>query len=85
MLLTSDQCRAARAIIKWSRKKLSKAAGVTERTITDFEREAKGSDGDIRVPRKSTLLAIEASLDKAGVEFLPGNGSGPGVRLKEPK
>lgn len=85
MLLSPDQCRAARALIKWPRKKLSKAAGITERTITDFEREAKDIDSGIRIPRKSTLLAIKASLESAGVEFIPENGGGPGVRLRETK
>lgn len=83
MLITPDQSRAARALVQLSRAGLAEAAGVTERTITDFERRARdGSGKEVRAPRKSTLLALQAALETAGVEFIDQNGGGPGVRLK---
>lgn len=74
-MITKDQCRAARALIEWSRADLAKAAKVSERTITDFERGA-------RSPINASLAAIAGALEEAGVEFIPANGGGPGVRLK---
>ena len=74
-MITKDQCRAARALIEWSRADLAKAAKVSERTITDFERGA-------RSPINASLAAIAGALEEAGVAFIPANGGGPGVRLK---
>jgi len=86
MSITPSQCRAARATIQWSRKQLAAGAGITERTITDFEREAKDESGEVRAPRKSTLLAMKAALEAAGITFLPDGmnvDGGPGVRLRK--
>ena len=74
-MITKDQCRAARALIEWSRADLAEAAKVSERTITDFERGA-------RSPINASLAAIAGALEEAGVEFILANGGGPGVRLK---
>ena len=76
-MITLSQCRAARGLIGWKNTHLSKAAGVSGRTITDFERGA-------RQPINATLQAIQNALESAGVEFIPGNGGGPGVRLRNP-
>ena len=32
--------------------------------------------------RPATIAAIRAALEAAGVEFIPQNGGGPGVRLR---
>lgn len=45
--------------------------------MIDFE---KG----VRSPRAATVEAIQAALESAGVEFIPENGGGAGVRLKRP-
>ena len=76
MTISADQCRAARALIDWSRDKLSQSAKVAKRTIVDFERGA-------RSPQQSTLTVIRAALEAAGVIFIDQNGEGPGVRLKK--
>jgi transcriptional regulator with XRE-family HTH domain len=70
------QSKAARALIDWSREDLADASKVSVRTIVDFERGA-------RQPIHATLAAIRAALEAAGVEFIPPNGSGAGVRLKK--
>lgn len=70
------QLRAARALIGWSRERLAMDAHTTERTIARIE------DADT-APRASTLAAIRAALEAAGVEFIPENGGGAGVRLKK--
>jgi transcriptional regulator with XRE-family HTH domain len=75
-MITSAQCRAARALIDWSREALADSSRVALRTIVDFERGA-------RSPREVTLLAIRAALESAGVLFIDQNGQGPGVRLRD--
>ncbi|MEM9619411.1 MAG: helix-turn-helix transcriptional regulator [Pseudomonadota bacterium] len=73
-MITREQCRAARALIEWSRAELAEAAQVSERTITDFERGA-------RSPINASLAALTRALESGGVEFISENGGGPGVRL----
>ena len=74
-LITSAQCRGARAMLGWSRAKLAEKSQVSERTVIDFERDA-------RTPIASTKLAIKTAFEAAGIEFIPENGGGPGVRLR---
>ncbi|NKE43643.1 helix-turn-helix transcriptional regulator [Roseomonas frigidaquae] len=70
------QLRAARALVGWSRPQLASAAGTTERTLARIE----GAD---TAPRDSTIAAIRAALEAAGVDFIAENGGGPGVRLRK--
>jgi transcriptional regulator with XRE-family HTH domain len=74
MTITAAQCRAARALVDLSREDLATASAVALRTLVDFERGA-------RAPREATLTSIQAALEAAGVEFIPENGGGPGVRM----
>jgi transcriptional regulator with XRE-family HTH domain len=71
--ISAAQCRAARALIDWSREALAEASRVGLRTLVDFERGA-------RKPRDVTLDALRRALESAGVEFT--NGVEPGVKLK---
>jgi transcriptional regulator with XRE-family HTH domain len=72
--ITPEQSRAARGLLDWSRDRLADASGIPKRTIMRFE----GREAD---PRGSTLAAIRAALEAAGVEFIAENGGGAGVRL----
>ena len=72
--IVRSQCRAARALIEWSQLELADAAKITRQTVVDFERGT-------RRPHANNLAAIQAVFEKAGVEFIPKNGGGPGVRL----
>ncbi|WP_141300450.1 helix-turn-helix transcriptional regulator [Komagataeibacter diospyri] len=74
--ITSAQVRAARGLLGWSRDRLVEASGVPKRTIVRFEDE-------VTAPRKSTISAIRAALEAAGVEFIAENGGGAGVRLRK--
>ncbi|RWQ16121.1 MAG: transcriptional regulator [Mesorhizobium sp.] len=81
MVLTPGQCRAARALVDWSREYLAEQSKISHRTIVDFEREA-------RDPRDLTKNALRASLERAGVKFLAEGEAvegGPGVRLAAQK
>jgi transcriptional regulator with XRE-family HTH domain len=78
MALTPAQCRAARALIDWSQTELAEASNLGLSTIKNFEVGRT-------VPTVNNLAAIRTALEAAGVEFIPPNGSGAGVRLrKEP-
>ena len=73
--MNSNQCRAARALIKWSQTQLATQSGVALSTVADFE-------NDKREPRNDNLTAMCKALQTAGIEFIPAkNGKGVGVRL----
>ena len=76
-MITPAQCRAARALVDWSQQQLADAAKIGNATIRNFE-------GGKSEPQSATLDVVRRALEKAGVEFLPPNGSGAGVRLKKP-
>ena len=76
-VILASQCKAARAMLGWSRRDLAKAARVAERTVVDFERGA-------RTPHERTLIDIKRALEAAGIEFIDKNGGGVGVRFREP-
>ncbi|WP_376774892.1 helix-turn-helix domain-containing protein [Mesorhizobium silamurunense] len=74
--MTPSQSRAARGLIDWSQQELAGRSNLSESTIRDFE---KGR----RVPSVNNLAAMRAALESAGVEFIPENGGGAGVRLRK--
>ncbi len=75
-MLTAEQIRAARALLRWEQRRLAEAAGVSLETIKRLE----GLTGPVSA-NTTTVSAIQAALEKAGVEIIPENGGGPGVRL----
>lgn len=70
--------RAARALVRWSADDLARATKIGVATI----RRAEGADGQIAMT-EGNQLAIRRALEDAGVEFIPENGGGAGVRLKK--
>jgi predicted transcriptional regulator len=75
-MISSDQVRAARAILRLAQAELAKAAGVSLETIKRVE----AMEGELKI-RLDTLTKIKSALEKAGVEFIAENGGGAGVRL----
>jgi transcriptional regulator with XRE-family HTH domain len=75
-LITSDQIRAARAMIRWSAADLASAAGIGSATIKRMEVMEGVPSGNVK-----TLLALKAALEAAGVEFVGTPDDRPGVRL----
>jgi len=69
------QVRAARGLVGWSQEQLAEHAKVGLSTVRDFE-------AGRRQPMRNNLEAIAAALEAAGVQFIPENGGGAGVRLK---
>jgi transcriptional regulator with XRE-family HTH domain len=75
-MITPSQSRAARALLNWSQPQLADASGASVSTIRDFETGKRN-------PIVNNLVAIQTALETAGVIFVPGNGEGPGVRLRK--
>ncbi|PBC11798.1 helix-turn-helix transcriptional regulator [Mesorhizobium sp. WSM3859] len=76
MSVSPAQCRAGRALIGWSQDQLAAASKVAKATIANFE-------AGKRAPYDRTLEDMRRALEAAGVEFIPENGGGAGVRLRK--
>jgi transcriptional regulator with XRE-family HTH domain len=71
------QCRLGRTALGWGVRDLAREADVSPNTVARFER------GEIMLAE--TIQRLETVMESAGVEFIPENGGGPGVRLAKRK
>jgi transcriptional regulator with XRE-family HTH domain len=78
-LVDFSQLRAARALTGLSQPEVAEAAGISVPTLKRAE-----AGGPIKVADE-TIDAIAKALERAGVEFIPENGGGAGVRMKKRK
>jgi transcriptional regulator with XRE-family HTH domain len=79
-IMQRSQLRAARALLSWSQERLAEASGVSLATIKRLE------PGEGMLATKvETMEKLRCALESAGVEFIPENGSGAGVRMKKGK
>ena len=76
MDITSAQCRAARGLLNITQQDLAERSRVSKRTVVNFEQAE-------RQPVPATSEALRRALEGAGVEFIPENGGGAGVRLSK--
>lgn len=74
-MISDQQSRAARGLLNLTQSQLAEATGLSVVTVSAFE---KGGD-----MRASNNQKIQAALEAAGVEFIPENGGGAGVRLRK--
>ena len=72
------QLKAARNALDLTRRQLADASGVSSETIKRLEKQSGKLRGNV-----TTIAAIQTALESAGVEFIPENGGGAGVRLKK--
>lgn len=79
MSVTGAQLRAARALLRWTAEQLAKESKVHRNTVL----RAETVDGQPNVTA-ANLEALHRALLAAGVDFIPSNGGGPGVRLRVP-
>lgn len=81
-MITSQQMRAARALLGLDQRQLAELAGLSLPTIQRME----SSDGQVRGV-VDTLVKVITALERAGVELIgenaPSTGAGRGVRLRE--
>lgn len=76
-MISPRQIRAARALLNWTQQDLADKAIVSLNAVVRLEKGTADT-------RTSTLVAIQAALTKAGIEFLPNSDKGEGVRLAKP-
>lgn len=74
--LTSEQIRAARMLLRWEQRDLAEASGISLPSVKRLETQP----GPLSAQER-TLTELRKALEKAGVEFIPENGGGAGVRL----
>jgi len=79
MILTGEQIRAARALARLEQSDLAAASGVSLDTIKRLERIRGPVSANV-----STVAAITKAFAAAGVDMIPENGGGVGVRLRKP-
>lgn len=78
-MIDAKQIRAARALLGWKQQELADNAGLSFATIQRMETLGTGRSS------VDNLAAVQAALEAAGVEFIPENGGGAGVRLAKPR
>ena len=76
-MLTGEQIRAARAILRMEQRQLSESANVSLETVKRLEK----LKGEVSA-YAGTVTAIKTALEAAGVEFIDRDNGGPGVRLR---
>lgn len=80
-MLTSEQIRAARMLLRWEQKDLADRSGVSLPTIKRIE----ARPGEVQ-SYASTVAALVAALEEAGIELIgplaTSAGQGVGVRLR---
>ena len=74
-MITGIQIRMARSALKWGVRELAAKAQVSPATVTRIEADNPAN--------AATLRAIQTALELGGVEFIPENGGGAGVRLRK--
>ena len=78
MLTTSNQIKAARALIGMEQTGLAEVTSLNVNMIRNMETGGAGA-----IPGRSVnVQAVQRVMEEAGVEFL--NGDQPGVRLRKP-
>ena len=76
MKVAGNQIAAARELLGITQAELARSAGVSDPTVVNFE---TGKNA----PHRATLDKIVTELERRGIEFT--NGTGTGVRLNHAK
>lgn len=72
ILITSAQCRAARALLNWSQPDLAQKCNIHVQTISNFEQNSSS-------PTKTTLNKIQQVFENSGIVFTDQGGVNPRV------
>lgn len=73
--MNAIQCKMARVALGWGVRELAQIAKVSTQTVTRFERGEQLRDGTVRT--------LRSAFEDAGIEFIPENGGGPGLRINK--
>lgn len=79
-ILHASQLKAARALIGWSQDALAEKSSVSSPTVKRME----NSEGAVR-GHADSVWKIQQCLEEAGIEFIPEDEKGFGVRLLKPQ
>ena len=79
-LITSEQIRAARALLRISVLEISQISGIGVATIKRVEASSGLPSANLR-----TIDSIKRALESAGIEFVGTPEDRPGVRLTRPE
>ncbi len=76
-MISAKQIRAARVFLEWEQKELAERSGLSLPTVQRMEK--------LGLERSSVANAnkLKLALETAGIEFIPENGGGVGVRLRD--
>lgn len=74
--MNAIQCKMARTALGWGVIDLATKAEVSTQTVVRFERGEELREG--------TYNRIKSAFEEAGLEFIPNNGGGVGVRFRTP-
>ena len=72
-IITSKQCKSARAYLGWSQQDLADKVRVVQKTITDFER-------GVTTPQRRIAEDIKTIFQEAGIKF-ENDKEGQGTKL----
>lgn len=75
--VTGRQLAAARVLAGLKQEEVAARANISLPTISRMEASEGQASG-----YRNNVAAVVAVLEDAGIEFIPPNGGGPGVRLK---
>ena len=78
-MIIGVQIKAARSALNWSADTLAQRAGIASKTVRRIE-------ATLGLPQTTvaTILAIQAALEAAGIEFIGTPDDGPGIRIRRP-
>ena len=78
-MIDANQMKAARALVGMKQDELAQHTGLSVQTIKRMESlgTEKSSAGNVQ--------SVQKALEAAGVQFIPENGGGAGVRLSKPR
>jgi transcriptional regulator with XRE-family HTH domain len=76
--ITSEQIRAARALLRWEQQRLAEASGISLPSIKRLE----SKPGELAA-YDTTVAKLKDALETAGVIFT--NDDAPGVKLRKRK
>jgi transcriptional regulator with XRE-family HTH domain len=68
VVLTAEQCRAGRALLGWSQRRLGAECGIPGAVITTFEKSGSISPAKDQ-PRADRLAIIRTAFETAGLDF----------------
>jgi len=72
--MTPEQFRMAKAALNLSNPELAEITGLHRNTLNKLD-QGQG--------KASTVQHVKLALEAAGIVFIPQNGGGPGVRLRD--